>query len=63
MRIPDPPIDPGRIARFVDEGYWVETTSNDVLDQLARETPDRLAIIDGRTAMVSSRRRPRRTGC
>src|SRR5215813_12079701 len=51
MRIPDPPIDPARIARFVDEGYWVETTSNDVLDQLARETPDRLAIIDGRVRL------------
>lgn len=51
MRIPDPPIDPVRIARFVDEGYWVETTSNDVLDQLARETPDRLSIIDGRVRL------------
>jgi cyclohexanecarboxylate-CoA ligase len=51
MRIPDPPIDPTRIARFVDEGYWVETTSNDVLDQLAHHTPDRLAIIDGRVRL------------
>jgi len=51
MRIPDPPIDPARIARFMDEGYWVETTSNDVLDQLARESPDRLAVIDGRVRL------------
>jgi acyl-CoA synthetase (AMP-forming)/AMP-acid ligase II len=48
MRIPDPPIDPARIARFVEEGYWVETTSNDVLEQRARETPDKLAIVDNR---------------
>jgi acyl-CoA synthetase (AMP-forming)/AMP-acid ligase II len=48
MRIPDPPVDPARIARFVEEGYWVETTSNDVLEQRARETPDKLAIVDDR---------------
>jgi acyl-CoA synthetase (AMP-forming)/AMP-acid ligase II len=48
MRIPDPPIDPARITRFREEGYWVETTSNDVLEQRARETPDKLAIVDGR---------------
>lgn len=43
MRIADPPIDPTRIARFVEQGYWVETTSNDVLEQRALETPDKLA--------------------
>jgi non-ribosomal peptide synthetase component E (peptide arylation enzyme) len=48
MRIPDPPIDPARIARFMEEGYWVDTTSNDALEQRARETPDKLAIVDGR---------------
>ena len=48
MRIPDPPIDPAQIARFMAEGYWVETTSNDALEQRARETPDKLAIVDGR---------------
>ena len=51
MRIPDPPIDPARIAQFVDEGYWVETTSNDVLERWARETPDKLAIVDGRVRL------------
>jgi acyl-CoA synthetase (AMP-forming)/AMP-acid ligase II len=51
MRIPNPPIDPARIARFVEEGYWVETTSNDVLEQRARETPDKLAIVDGRVRL------------
>ena len=35
MRIPDPPIHPARIARFVEEGYWVETTSNDALGRSA----------------------------
>ena len=44
MRIPDPPIDPARIAQFMGEGYWVETTSNDALEQRARGTPDKLAI-------------------
>src|SRR6516165_1791214 len=51
MRIPDPPIDPARIARFVYEGHWVETTSNDALEQRARETPDKMAIVDGRVRL------------
>src|SRR5271166_3093890 len=52
MRIPDPPIDPARIARFMGEGYWVETTSNDALEQRARNTPDKLAIADGRVRLA-----------
>jgi non-ribosomal peptide synthetase component E (peptide arylation enzyme) len=51
MRIPDPPIDPARIAQFMGEGYWVETTSNDALEQGARGTPDKLAIADGRVRL------------
>jgi acyl-CoA synthetase (AMP-forming)/AMP-acid ligase II len=51
MRTPDPPIDPARIARFVDEGHWMETTSNDALEQRARETPDKMAIVDGRVRL------------
>ena len=51
MRIPDPPIDPARIARFVDEGYWVESTSNDILEQRARDTPDKLLIVDERVRL------------
>jgi cyclohexanecarboxylate-CoA ligase len=51
MRIPDPPIDPTRIAQFMGEGYWVETTSNDALEQRARGTPDKLAIADGRVRL------------
>jgi non-ribosomal peptide synthetase component E (peptide arylation enzyme) len=47
----DPPIDPARIARFVEEGYWVETTSNDVLEQRASHTPDKLAIVDARVRL------------
>src|ERR1700726_4930071 len=47
----DPPIDPARIARFVEEGSWVETTSNDVLEQRARDTPDKLAIVDARVRL------------
>jgi acyl-CoA synthetase (AMP-forming)/AMP-acid ligase II len=48
MRIPDPPLDPARIAEFTRRGYWTETTSNDVLERLAREVPDKVAIVDGR---------------
>src|SRR5258706_3119360 len=51
MRPPAPPIDPARIARFVDEGYWVESTSNDILEQRARATPDKLAIVDARVRL------------
>ena len=51
MRIPDPPIDPARIAQFVEEGYWVESTSNDILEQRARDTPDKLAIVDTRVRL------------
>src|ERR1700751_3181086 len=51
MRPPAPPIPPARIARFVEEGYWVETTTNDALEQRARDTPDKLAIVDGRVRL------------
>ena len=51
MRIPDPPIDPARIAEFTRLGYWTETTSNDALERLARDRPDKLAIVDGRVGL------------
>ena len=51
MRIPDPPIDPARIAEFTRLGYWTETTSNDALERLARERPDKLALVDGRVRL------------
>ena len=51
MRISDPPIDPARIAEFTRLGYWTETTSNDALERLARERPDKLAIVDGRVRL------------
>ncbi len=51
MRIPNPPIDTARIAQFVEQGYWVKTTSNDALEQGARATPDKLAIVDGRVRL------------
>jgi len=51
MRIPDPPIDPARIAEFTRLGYWTETTSNEALERLAREGPDKLAIVDGRVGL------------
>jgi hypothetical protein len=51
MRIPDPPIDPERIAEFTAQGWWVEETSNDALEHWARAAPDGIAIIDGRVRL------------
>jgi non-ribosomal peptide synthetase component E (peptide arylation enzyme) len=51
MRIPDPPIVPARIAEFTRLGYWTETTSNDALERMVRERPNKLAIIDGRVRL------------
>jgi acyl-CoA synthetase (AMP-forming)/AMP-acid ligase II len=51
MRIPDPPIDPARIAEFTRDGYWLDTTSNDALEAWAHMAPNRLAIADGRVRL------------
>jgi acyl-CoA synthetase (AMP-forming)/AMP-acid ligase II len=48
MRIPDPPIDPARIAEFTRRGFWTETTSNDALERLAHERPGKMALVDDR---------------
>src|SRR5216683_2460522 len=51
MRIPDPPIDPARIAEFTGKGYWLDTTSNDALEAWTHMAPNRLAIADGRVRL------------
>ena len=51
MHIPDPPLDPVRIAEFTAEGYWLDTTSNDALEAWAHMAPKRLAIADGRVRL------------
>jgi len=51
MRIPDPPIDPARIAEFTAKGYWLDTTSNDALEAWAHMARQRLAIADGRVRL------------
>jgi acyl-CoA synthetase (AMP-forming)/AMP-acid ligase II len=51
MRIPDPPIDPARIAEFTAAGWWAEDTSNDALERLAHANPDWIAISDGRVRL------------
>src|SRR5712691_8931834 len=51
MRIPDPPLDPVRIAEFTRDGYWLDTTSNDALEAWAHMAPHRLAIADGRVRL------------
>ncbi len=47
MHVPDPPLDPDRIAEFTAKGYWLDTTSNDALEAWAHMAPNRLAIADG----------------
>ena len=51
MHIPDPPLDPDRIAEFTRDGYWLDTTSNDALEAWAHMAPSRLAIADGRVRL------------
>ncbi len=51
MRIPDPPLDPARIAEFTRDGYWLDTTSNDALEAWAHMAPNRLAVADGRVRL------------
>ena len=51
MHIPDPPLDPVRIAEFTRDGYWLDTTSNDALEAWAHMAPNRLAIADGRVRL------------
>jgi acyl-CoA synthetase (AMP-forming)/AMP-acid ligase II len=52
MHIPDPPLDPARIAEFTANGYWLDTTSNDALEAWAHMAPQRLAIADGRVRLT-----------
>jgi acyl-CoA synthetase (AMP-forming)/AMP-acid ligase II len=52
MHIPDPPLDPARIAEFTANGYWLDTTSNDALEAWAHMAPHRLAIADGRVRLT-----------
>ncbi|HEX6442192.1 MAG TPA: AMP-binding protein [Stellaceae bacterium] len=51
MRIPEPPIDPRRIAEFTAQGWWVAETSNDALEHWACAAPDKTAISDGRVRL------------
>src|SRR5947207_410330 len=46
MRIPDPPVDPVRVAEFTDKGYWLDTTSNDALAAWALMAPNRMVVGD-----------------
>lgn len=48
MRIPNPPIDAGRIRAFTEAGHWVATTLADELDRAANAFPEKTAIIDPR---------------
>jgi fatty-acyl-CoA synthase len=52
MRIPDPPIDPARIAEFTAKGWWVEETSNDVLEHWAHAAPAKVAVTDSRVRLT-----------
>jgi acyl-CoA synthetase (AMP-forming)/AMP-acid ligase II len=43
---------PDQIAAYRDAGWWTETTTVDMLDDCAREQPDRLAIADPRIRLT-----------
>ncbi len=39
---------PELAKRFTEEGYWVDTTSNEALEAAARRFPDKVALVDSR---------------
>ena len=39
------------IRRYTESGYWIETTSNEVLERNAREFPTKDALFDGRVRL------------
>jgi acyl-CoA synthetase (AMP-forming)/AMP-acid ligase II len=52
MRVPDPPLPRDRIADFVQRGYWLSITSNDMLERWAAKSPTKVAIVDGRVRLT-----------
>jgi non-ribosomal peptide synthetase component E (peptide arylation enzyme) len=39
---------PELVRRYREEGYWVETTSNEALEEAARKLPNKVALVDVR---------------
>jgi acyl-CoA synthetase (AMP-forming)/AMP-acid ligase II len=39
---------PELVRQYTEKGYWVETTTNEVLEEAARRFPDRVALVDAR---------------
>ena len=52
MRVDDPQITPERMRDFEAQGHWVATTSNEALEEAARQSPHSLAIIDSRVRLT-----------
>jgi acyl-CoA synthetase (AMP-forming)/AMP-acid ligase II len=52
MRIPDPPIAANRAAEFTAAGYWHKTTTNDALEEHARKSGNKIAIVDRRSSLT-----------
>jgi acyl-CoA synthetase (AMP-forming)/AMP-acid ligase II len=52
MHIDDPQITPERMRAFTEAGHWVDTTHNEELERVAAETPDKLALTDGRLRLT-----------
>jgi acyl-CoA synthetase (AMP-forming)/AMP-acid ligase II len=52
MKVADIRYTPGDVAAFEAAGYWLEDTTNESLEKLARERPNDLAIDDGRVRLT-----------
>lgn len=52
MHVDDPQISPERMQAYLESGAWSVATSNERLEQLAREQPEKLAVVDGRVRLT-----------
>ncbi|HET6381193.1 MAG TPA: AMP-binding protein [candidate division Zixibacteria bacterium] len=46
---------PELVAEYTARGYWVDTTSNEALEQAAAAFPERVALVDGRRRVTYRR--------
>jgi acyl-CoA synthetase (AMP-forming)/AMP-acid ligase II len=59
VKITDIRHSPSDVARFEAAGYWTKETTNEALENLARDRPDDLAIDDGRVRLTWAEMRQR----
>lgn len=43
---------PELVKQYTAKGYWVETTTNEALEEATRRFPDRVALVDGRRRLT-----------